>query len=167
MISNILESIIILYLVSTLQYCGTIFPKDYVQYIRDNKVLQHFILFFMLCNIIKNKSSINSIPLLIGLAIVIYILFLLTIKLNPDWMIAYFGMLFIFFIYETHIQYKNNIYKKNKEIKDTKTTRDENKYRLYMIMFTLFILSFGIGKYGNKQYIQHGGNFNVVDFIIK
>lgn len=152
-----LQIILLIFYLSTISGFSTnLMSPKVLNELKNNRFMQHcvsFITIFVLVSLFiinKQKTLIVS--------VLIYIWFLMVIKLNTQFQIIIILLIFLsLFVNFDDFYYSNKYKDKNKNLDKSKT--------LYILTIVLFAITiFGNCLYLNKKYNQYGGDFNFFKF---
>lgn len=149
---------------------GALLSKQMKEYISDNRYVQHILAFLMLLVVIDISYPSIEFYYLIIYSIVVYVLFLLTTKMDLHWNIVIFLLLFVLFIYENKLDHDQMNMMDDDNLDDTKKEeiRKKNMYFRYAV-FTLIIFLIVLGSffYNNRKMVQYGGGYDPFKYLFE
>jgi len=130
----------------------------------NNRIFQHvitFIMLFVLLSLNKKSTFVNDIIY----SLFLYILYILSTKLDFCWSILILVLLFGSYVYYTY----NDIDHDDKNIDDAikiKHIEQKNVYKKYLMGCLFIIIFFGTLFYNNRKTQQYGSNYDIYKYII-
>lgn len=166
---TILKSMALFYLLIGSSYTNNLFSKQLDVYIRETRLVQHFIGFTLLMTIFLLTTDLNLSYTLIY-STIIYFWFLLTTKLDLKWNLAIILLIFSGFIYEKIIIDKEKLLLTDETLdkKHLDKIKQNKKFTQKLLVGGIFGLTIiGSYFYYTKQQIQHGGSFNDFTYMFE
>lgn len=166
--SNALKAFFIIYILATNNVISNLVPKKLINQINENRIAQHFIGLITVL-VILNLIGGNDINKLFYQSVGIYIIFILSTKLDITINLSILGIAFLIYIQEIKFRKKikemesDNLVNENK-IKNKHKEQDSLRYIALSIVSILLL--FGVIKKYKKKEIQYGGNFNAIRFFM-
>lgn len=134
----------------------------------ENKLLVHFLNFILLLVVIQNLTGIKNPTKLLIYSVILYMLFLLTTKMEIQMVIMFLGLLLALYFYYLANEEKISRIIKDQEIeqkfKDSIINLTEENYTQAIFLFTMFIL-LGVWLYNERKQEQYQENYNLVTFL--
>ena len=130
----------------------------------NNRLFQHvmtFIMLFVLLSINKKTSLTNDIMI----SVFLYILYVLSTKLDLHWTLLMLALLFGAYIYYTY----NVLDYDDKNIDDyikKQHCQKQELYKKYIIGAIIIIVISGTLFYNNRKIQQYGGNYDFYKYIV-
>lgn len=170
--SNALNSIGILLLFYLLTASGctdNLLSKQTRELINNNRYIQHMIGFmtlFVLITLVMNDIDTRT---ALSYALLGYVWFIFSTKLDIHWNIAIIVLLFIGYMYETDMRQRSN------EIRNDNNLNDEQKNNLlkeiedtnmWIVGSVVIVTILGTLFYSQKKYEQYGGGYDVFSYIL-
>lgn len=167
---TVITALLLFYLIIANNNLKTLYSGQLTQYIQQNRLLQHIIAYTMMLVIVILFGKITNITTAAVYALIAYLWFVLTTKMDIEFNLLILALLVIGFLYENNIKYKEEsantdealTKKERKQIK-----KDYSKQKKIVIISILVLTIIGSAVYVNKKYNQYGSAFDPVDFIIK
>ena len=163
-----LKVLMFFYLLMISNLLSTKLNAHLIENINNNKILKHILIFstiMVLLTIIYQDLNLNN---LIIYTFIIYFVFILSTKINKNYIIALMILLAIFYLKDYYNKQKKNIiYRDNNingNIKEEKIEKINKQNVIMNIIFGLSVIS-GALLYDNKKYIQYGGNYSLHKFF--
>lgn len=154
-------SIFVLYLILSANFLVNLFSCKAQTTFFNNMWLKHLLgfmtLYFFVVLTDKESKYSNSPKNQMLFAIVCYIVFVLSSRMDHQWWVVFICLLCIIYIIEI---YKNH---------HTTTEEDKviyNKYQIYLVSVLLVILVIGFIIYLGKKRIEYGKKFDMTTFIV-
>lgn len=165
----IISPLLLFYVIIMANYSKELISKQVKSYIKSNRLVQHligFITMVILISVIGTELNVNSI---IFYSVIGYILFIFSTKLDIDWNLIFIVLLFIWYLYDRHIQTSEkqlmndpNVEMKNKlEIKET-----NYKHEIYATIAIIAVILTGTLLYSCKKIEQYGGSHNMITYLL-
>ena len=162
--------IFLYYLFIANNYTDNLISGQLQDFLRTNRIAKHiigFISILVLLNLTGDKDKRDYMQTF-GRAFIIYLIFLVSTKLDLKWNLILIGGLILSYLYEQHLNFRigeteidetlTNIYK-NSKIKSFLS----QKYLIFGLI--LGGISIGAYSYYNKKETQFGGAFDDVKFL--
>lgn len=149
---------------------GSLLSKQTKEFITDNRYVQHLLAFLMLLVVIDISYPAIEFYYLILYSIVVYVLFLLTTKMDLHWNIAVFLLLFGLFIYENKLDHdqKNMMDDDNLDLERKEEIKRNNMYFRYGVFgLIVFMILMGTYFYNNRKMVQYGGGYNLITYLLE
>lgn len=130
----------------------------------NNRLFQHvmtFIMLFVLLSLNKKTSLTNDIMI----SVFLYILYVLSTKLDLHWTLLMLALLFGAYIYYTY----NDLDYDDKNIDEYIKKQHSHKqelYKKYIIGAIIIIVISGTLFYNNRKIQQYGGNYDFYKYIV-
>ena len=130
----------------------------------NNRIFQHvitFIMLFVLLSLNKKTTLLNDIVY----SLFIYILYILSTKLDFCWSVLILVLLFGYYVYYTY----NDIDYDDKNIDDNikkKYVEKKDLYKKYFMGLLIIVVLCGTLFYNNRKTQQYGGNYDIYKYII-
>ena len=165
-LSNVL---FIFYIAITSNYINGLLAKQIRDYIDDNRLIQHVIGFFTMFIIITTFGQVIDTYTALFYAFIGYIWFIFSTKLDLHWNIMIIILLFIGYLYENSLVYKEEELRNdpNLDIKiREKIMNKDNNYKKWMLSLIVAITLIGTICYSYKKHVQYGGNYNLITYVL-
>jgi cell division protein FtsW (lipid II flippase) len=136
--------------------------------LKNNKLVKHITLIITISVLLSLLYKDLSLTQLIFYSMIIYVLYLLSIKIDKKYVLIFCGLLSIIYFNDYENNKKINITKKDKILTSNdkyniiSNINKENKNIL--IVFIVFTLGLSL-LYDDKQYEQHGNNYSLFKFL--
>ncbi len=166
---NTIKILLIFYLFQMGSLSNHTMGKQMQEYIQDNRIAKHLINFmfiFVLISVLYQNRENSDIAIS---TTIVYLLYLLTTKLDLQFNIVIIGLMFVFFYY--YRNYENKEIRINsdtdlmKDIKENILKNDIEKYNIGTISFAVLVVIL-MNIYYKRKHTQYGGNFDLVNFFI-
>lgn len=168
-IYSLAKPLLLFYIIIASQYTGNLLGKQMKEFIESNRLVQHIIGFLMLATLINLTIKVEDIKKSLIYSLIGYIWFILTTKLDIHWNIITILLLLLIYLYESKLfEHELTILKDtvlNTEEKDN-TIKNNNNYRIKLIIITLIITMIGSLLYQQKKSIQYGGEFSIKKYFL-
>ena len=153
---NLLDSFFLLILIMFSNYLYEIFPRGLDKLFKNNILIKHFLVFFLIFFTLELVDNNNVSPLEnFYTSIIVYVFYILFTKSN-----VYFSLIIILLLATNFILIKEKEYLKNKG-DDYKYLDESINILFYIVLVILFISSI---VYLNKQ-LKEQKNFTIYKFI--
>jgi hypothetical protein len=168
--TSLAKILLIFYVLVASSATDNLMSKQFREYVRDNRYMQHvlgfltmFVLITLLCDGIDTKIAL-------GYALIAYIWFIFSTKLDIHWNIIILILLFVGYMIENQIMVRdreintdNNLSNEQKLI----LIKDNNQYTNWIIGSILLITVIGTLFYSHKKQEQYGGGYDVFAYMLK
>ena len=138
-------------------------------FIRENRIAQHIVGLMTLIVLVHTVTEHNNIMDSIKYAAIVYVLFVLTTKLDLHWNIVLISLMFCYYIYESlieeyerHTVYDNNI----PDDKKMEVIADHHNKNIMITMIVIMITLIGTILYSHKKHEQYGGGYDLFKYFI-
>jgi len=164
-----IKFLLALYLVQLNSFASNTLGKQMKEYAKNNRIFQHIIniiYIFVLISFVDSTRTINNITVS---SIGVYLVYLLSTKLDLQFNLLMMGLILIYYFYTRELENKKNRLNNDNEldntIKNNIITFDKYKYNIAGIgIFSILIYLVYI--YGMRKNIQYGGGFSYVKFLL-
>ena len=136
--------------------------------IKNNMIAKHITLIIsinVLLSIIYKNISIDQ---MLFYSIIIYIIYLLSIKIDKKYVLIYGLLLSVLYFIDHYNREKINLIKHDKNIvhnkKEEIIRNISKKNNILLVSYILLIIGTSI-IYDDKQFEQHGGNYSILNYI--
>jgi hypothetical protein len=167
--------LLLIYLAISSNFLVNLYTKSIKEELKNNKFLQHILLIVLIMSmIIITNSDIryttcnNYFMNVVILTVIIYIWFIMMMKMDIGWQLSILLLLLLYFVYDTkkdrdtELLIKDNNLDMNKKIEINKfNTMIEN----YGILIIFGITAIGTILYDSEKQIQYGGGYNLKTFL--
>lgn len=166
---NIAEVLLIFYVLVASNYTDNLLGKQMKEYINNNRLIQHVIGFLTMLILVTLIGDVTDTRTAIAYALVAYLWFILSTKLDVQWNIIIIILLFIGYMYENSLGMKEKeiIEDKNLSIEQKdEMIAEQNKYKIWLIGGILLITIIGTFLYSQKKTEQYGGGYDVFTYLL-
>lgn len=167
---SLLSSLLIFYLVVSNNLTNNLMGKQMKTYLRDNRLAQHMIAFIMMLVLMILIGKFDNITDATSYALIGYIWFIFTTKLDIQWNIMVLMILLFGFLYENNMIMKEKKYEKDQALTEKERNKIKNRHekiKQYFIFSALGVTVIGTLLYGNKKTIQYGGGeFSMIKYLL-
>jgi len=166
---NIVKILLLYYALIASSYAGPLLGKQLKEFIQSNRLVQHLVGFMALVILINTVTNNQSIIESLKYAILVYILFILTTKLDLHWNIIIISMMFVYYIYECKIEEDERELLIDRNVSDEKKKELMNNHYIQNLLMTLVVVSvvlIGTTLYSHKKHVQYGGGYNMLTYFI-
>ena len=156
------------YLLIGANYIAGLYAKQMGNFIKDNRYAQHIIGFLLMFVLITNTSKLKNQTNIFFYAILGYILFTFSTKVDLPWNFAIIGLLLVGYLYEHRMKNKEKDSEDDQALEDVdkkKITKKNNFNRLVVIVSIAIVIIIGTSMYFNKKQIQYGDKFDMTKFV--
>jgi len=136
--------------------------KHLTQYLETSKSAQYIFAFIQIFLSICVLFEIYQFTTLLWYTSITYVLFLLSTKIDLQWILILFGVLMMFFIYENELIVKQHQIVDDEilsEYEKNKIKAKNEMYENYMSCAIVVIILVGMFLYRDRKIEQHGGNY--------
>jgi hypothetical protein len=136
--------------------------------IKNNMIAKHITLIITINVILSTIYKNISLNQMIFYSIIIYIVYLLSIKIDKKYVLIYGLLLTVLYFIDHYNREKINLIKQDKNIdsnkKDDIIRNINKKNNILLLSYILLILGTSI-MYDDKQFEQHGGQYSILNYI--
>jgi hypothetical protein len=149
--------VFVLYLIISANFLANLFNCRVQYLLSNNMYIKHLLGFFTLLFFIIIVNSETKNKDIIFISIGIYLLFIITAKIDFNFWIIFIVLLSLIYILE--------IYKNEKEDNTTIGNIDINNIQYSLIIFNIFIIIVGFLVYLGKKKFEYKENFDYTTFL--
>ena len=166
--TSLAKVLLIFYVLIATGSADSLMSKQMKSYIQSNRYIQHIIGFLTMIILVTLVGGIVDTRSAIIYALVGYIWFVFSTKLDIHWNMVILILLFIGYMYE------NSMTVREKEINSDNNLTEEqkliiinknNNYKAIIVGSVIIITIFGALFYSHKKVEQYGGGYDVFAFI--
>ena len=139
------------------------------EYIKDNKYMQH-IIGFMTMFILITLSGVVDNRLALFYALIGYIWFIFSTKLDIHWNLIIIILLFVGYMIENHMDVTESLIKSDKVLSDTEKDAiitANNDYSSWLVGGIIIITCIGTIFYSHKKQEQYGGGYDIFAYMLR
>ena len=165
--TSLAKILLIFYLIAL--NSNTLISKQMHNYINDNRYVQHilsfmtmYVLITVVCGNIDTRSAI-------AYALIGYIWFIFTTKIDIHWNIIIIILLFVGYMFENSIHIDENNIKTDKLISNEHKQKiiNENIHKKNLLVGGIIMVTIiGTLLYSNKKHAQYGGSYDIFTYIL-
>jgi hypothetical protein len=168
--TSLAKVLLIFYVLIASSATDNLMSKQIKEYINDNRYVQHILGFLTMIVLVTLVGGVVDNRAAIFYALVGYIWFIFSTKLDIHWNMIIIVLLFIGYMIE------NSMGVREAEIRVDKTLTDEQKqkiikdnmmYKNWIIGSVLMVTIIGTLFYSQKKHEQYGGGYDVFAYILK
>ena len=164
-----LAKVLLIYYLFALSSSNKLISKQMREYINDTRYIQHVLGFLTMIVLVTLVSNIDTRDA-IFYAVIGYVWFIFSTKLDIHWNIIIIILLFMGYMFDNSMKNRVN------EIKLDKTLSDEQK--LFLIANDIYIKNLIVGSvmiitilgtlfYSYKKHEQYGGSYDIFTYILR
>lgn len=166
---SLTRALLLFYVIIACNFTGDLFSKQLRTFIQNNRPAQHVIGFILMLVIIILFGGVTNTYHAILYAIIGYMWFILTTKLDIQWSIIIILLMLGGFLYEATINEKER-----KALLDPNLTEEQKEQiieagtqrKTYILLAILSVTIIGALLYANKKVEQYGGGaFDVITYF--
>lgn len=166
---SIVKVLLLYYALIASNFTRPLLSKQLKEFIQSHRLVQHLVGFMTLVILINTVTNNQSIIESLKYAVFIYMLFILTTKLDLHWNIIVISALFVYYIYESKLEAdereimndRNVSQEKKKELLDTHYNQN-----VWMTIIIVGIVLTGTVLYSHKKHVQYGGGYDAMTYFI-
>ena len=168
--TSLAKVLLIFYVFVASSTTDNLMSKQIREYINSNRYMQHILGFLTMIVLVTLVGGVVDNRAAIFYALVGYIWFIFSTKLDIHWNLIIIALLFIGYMIE------NNMSAREVEIKSDKTLSDEQKkklimtdmmYKNWIVGSVLIVTAIGTLFYSQKKQEQYGGGYDVFAYMLK
>ena len=164
-----LTKILFIFYLLMMTTSNKLISKQMQEYINDNRYIQHVLGFLTMIVLITLISNVEMRTAIIY-ALIGYIWFIFSTKLDIHWNIIILILLFVGYMFENKINLEEqNIRTDNNltiELKDQLIKDNLNKKNIFVGSIILVTI-FGTLLYSKKKHVQYGGNYDIFTYMLR
>jgi hypothetical protein len=166
-----ISKILLLFIVLVFSnFTDVLVSKQIKIFIKNNRHVQHILGYIMLLIIVDTSYSGMEFYKVVLYTVIVYILFIMTNKLDIHWNIIIFFILLIAFIYENRKDHEIKVMKKDENLtieEKEKIEKENQRFRYGVLILIVFIISLGTIFYNDKKMIQYGGSYDPIKYFFQ
>lgn len=167
-ISSLSTTIMMFYLLMATSYSRPIVGKQFKEYLQDNRIVKHLVTFLTLAVLLTITSPELSNVEIMTYAVMAYIIFILTTKVDIHWNVMIVLLLVMYYFIERDYKLKilENEYDTTFNDEMRKQYILNAKYRMYVYATVMIGVTFiGMYLYNSKKVGQYGGGYDPLTFF--
>jgi len=166
----IVKVLLLFYLLIGNSMLQPLLSKQWKHMVEESRIIQHIIglTTIIALIILLSDGYIDSVTIL-TYALITYLWFLFSTKLDIHWNIVVIILLLMAFLYENSLKYKELNTTNDKVLtKDEKEILHKNNCnnKMYIMIGILLVTITGVIMYENKKEIQYGGAYSTLNFLL-
>ena len=166
---SIVTALLIFYIVVSNSLTNNLHSHQLTDFVNSNRWVQHVIGSFIMMVIMVKIAGINNGWVALLYTLISYGWFILTTKLNLEWILTIILLLVVGFIYENKIFERENDIHNDESLEEQDKLKIKKKNKLIkkiLILSIAGITILGTIFYAKKKTIQYGGNFDPTLFLL-
>ena|SRR2546430_1502467 len=167
--TSLAQVLLVFYILIASSCTDNLMAKQMREYIKDNKYMQHFIGFLTMIVLVTLVGGIVDTTSAIFYALIGYVWFIFSTKLDIHWNIVILILLFFGYMYENSMRYRENEIKSDKNLSDdekNKLLESNTRYKNIIVGSVMLITIIGTLFYSHKKHEQYGGSYDVFAYIL-
>jgi hypothetical protein len=168
--TNIISVLLIFYLLIASGCTEKLMAKQMREFINGNRMMQHIISFLTLFVLISTLGGLNDIKDALIYALIGYIWFLFSTKLDVHWNIIILILLFIGYMVENQLNQSDGETKDDPILNEEqkKEIIDEREKKKNIVIGSIFVITLiGTLVYSYKKHNQYGDGYDVMRFMFE
>ena len=166
---NLAKVLLVFYLIIGSNFTDNLLGKQMKEFINNNRIAQHVIGFLTMIVLVTLIGGVADTSQAICYALIGYIIFIFSTKLDIHWNIIIIALLFIGYMYE------NSTSLRVKEVlEDPNLTEEQKKEKMqefsrnnqWIVGSVILVIIVGTILYSYKKHVQYGGGYDVFTYII-
>jgi hypothetical protein len=166
--TSIAKVLLVFYLLVASNYTDNLMAKQMKEYLTNNRLVQHFIGFLTLTVLVTMIGGITDTRSSLLYALIGYIWFIFSTKLDIHWNIIILILLSIGYMYENSLDIKEADILNDPNLSDIQKSDIINKYNTYkswIVCSIMLVTILGTLMYTNKKTVQYGGKYDMFTYI--
>lgn len=167
--TSLAKVLLIFYVLVASNCTDNLMSKQIRQYINENRFVQHIIGFLLMIILVTLVGGIVDTRLAIFYALIGYIWFIFSTKLDIHWNIIIIILLFIGYMYENSMSIRENDINNDPNLTPDQKfiiIQQNNNYKTWIVSSVIFITILGTLFYSHKKHEQYGGGYDVFTYIL-
>lgn len=168
--TNLIKVLLIFYLLIASNATDNLMAKQMKQYINDNRYMQHILGFLTMVVLVTFVGGIIDTRMAIFYALIGYIWFIFSTKLDIHWNMIILILLFIGYMFENSQSVREVSIRSDKTLSDEQKMiliQKDIKYDNWIMGSILMVTVVGTLFYSQKKYEQYGGGYDIFAYILK
>lgn len=161
------KAVLVFYMLIASNFSTNIMSKQLKSYIEDNRLVQHLIGLISMIILITTFGKVADVRVAVIYAVVGYLWFLLTTKLDIHINVIVIILLLVGYLFETQLdidESKRTIVLTEEEKR--RITINNNKHRKLIMILIFIVTIIGTVTYSNKKQIQYGGGYSLLKYLL-
>lgn len=166
--TGLVKVMLFFYIIIASNYTENLYSKQLRTFFNENRFAQHLIGLIMMLTFIMIIGGVQSIEKGILYALIGYIWFIFTTKLDIHWNIIIMLLLLFGFICESKLAEKEEGIINDPALNEEEKAALINNlqmYEFYIVLTIIGITVIGSLLYINKKGVQYGGGFDIMQFL--
>lgn len=166
---SIIKVLMLFYLIILNNYTQDLISGQLKDFITHNRLAQHAIAFTTLLVLINLFTDVKNIYDCGLYALLIYILFILTTKLDIKWNMCLFVILFVSYFNETDLTFNEKRISNDKNVPENRTKeiiQVNDLIKLGFVLLVILVTMLGSSQYCDKKLVQYGGGFDPLKYLL-
>jgi hypothetical protein len=162
--------LLIFYIIIASNFTDNLVSKQLKTFVQENRFAQHLIGFIMMLSFVILIGGVTNIEKGILYAVIGYMWFIFTTKLDIQWNIIIIILLLFGFIYETKLSEKEMEILNDASLTENQKNiiiNDQQKYKIYTVIAIIATTVIGTFLYTNKKVVQYGGSYDIITFLFE
>jgi len=168
--TSIAKVLLVFYVLIASSCTDGLMAKQMREYIKDNKFMQHIIGFLTMIVLVSMIGGVVDTRSIILYALIGYVWFILSTKLDIHWNIIILSLLFIGFMYENSIEVRETELQNDVSLNDIekqKILSEDIQVRNWIVGSIIIVTIIGTVFYSHKKHEQYGGGYDVFAYMLK
>lgn len=168
--TSIAKVLLVFYVLIASSCTDGLMAKQMREYIKDNKFMQHIIGFLTMIILVSMIGGVVDTRSIIQYALIGYVWFVFSTKLDIHWNIIILSLLFIGFMYENSIEVRETEMRNDESLNDIekqKILSEDIQVRNWIVGGIIIVTIIGTVFYSHKKHEQYGGGYDVFAYMLK
>jgi hypothetical protein len=166
--TSLAKVLLIFYVLVASRSTDSLMAKQMRSYIQENRYVQHILGFLVMIILVTLVGGIVDTRSAIVYALVGYIWFIFSTKLDIHWNLVILILLFVGYMYENSMSVREaEIMSDNNLTEEQKNAiiANDNRYKTMIVGAVMIVTVIGTIFYSHKKIEQYGGSYDVLTYI--
>lgn len=166
--TSIAKVLLIFYVLVASNCTDNLMAKQIREYINENRMAQHIIGFLLMIILVTIIGGVVDTTSAIFYALIGYVWFIFSTKLDIHWNIVIISLLFVGYMYENSMSVKKAEVLSDQSLNQEqklKIIQEQNNFKTWIVCSVLLVTIVGTLLYSYRKHEQYGGNYDVMTYI--
>lgn len=168
--TSLAKVLLIFYVLVASSATDNLMSKQIREYINDNRYMQHILGFLTMIVLVTLVGGVVDNRAAIFYALVGYIWFIFSTKLDIHWNMIILVLLFVGYMIENSMSVREATIKSDKTLSDKQKQdliKNDMMYKNWIVGSVLMVTIVGTLFYSQKKHEQYGGGYDIFAYILK
>lgn len=167
--TSLVKVLMIFYILNASNSNNNLLSNQIREYIKDNKYIQHIIGFITMFILVTLSGVVDN-RVALFYALIGYIWFIFSTKLDIHWNLIIFILLFVGYMIENNMNVSESLIKSDNTLSDKEKESiitANNDYSGWLVGGIIIITCIGTVFYSHKKQEQYGGSYDIFAYMLR